>query len=184
MKCYCIKHPNKIQYKSFRLILDNRMCFYCQHEMQQKEGHPSWKGGLTLLYNNLRCVIEPWKFDSSDFYKGKCILTGNYNTVIHHLHKSFKSIIDECLNYYKIDLIYTPISNIDKDTLKSIEEMLLKLHYEYGFGVPLHKEIHKLFHKIYTTKNNTPEQFEEFKTRLKLGEFNLFLKENNLTLII
>jgi len=184
MKCYCINHPNKIQYKSFRMILDNRMCFYCQHEIQQKEGHPSWKGGLTLLYNDLRRIIEPWKFDSSNFYKGKCILTGSYETVIHHLYRSFKSIIDECLKYYNIDLNYSTVSALDKDKLFNIESMILNLHYKYGYGIPLHKEIHNLFHKLYTTKNNTPEQFEEFKTRLKQGEFNSFLEENNLKLII
>ena len=181
-KCYCIKHPNIIQHKCFKMILDNRMCFYCQHDMQKKEGHPSWKGGITVLYNHLRTVIEPWKYDSSNFYNNKCVLTSRYETVIHHLHKSFKSVVEESLNYYNIDLKYIPISNLSKDELYSIEAMALKLHYDYGFGIPLHKEIHKLFHKLYSNKNNTPKQFEEFKTRLRLGEFNDFLKENKLTL--
>jgi hypothetical protein len=181
-KCYCIKHPNIIQFKCFKMILDNRICFYCQHEIQQKEGHPSWKGGITVLYNYLRTVIEPWKYNSSNFYNNKCVLTGKYETVVHHLHKSFKSIVEESLEYYNIDLKYIPISDLSKDLLYLVEVMVMKLHYKYGFGIPLHKEIHRLFHKLYGTKNNTPEQFEEFKTRLRLGEFNYFLEENKLKL--
>ena len=145
-KCYCIKHPTIIQHKSFRMILDNRMCFYCQHDMQKKEGHPSWKGGITVLYNHLRTVIEPWKYDSSNFYNNKCVLTSRYETVIHHLHKSFKSVVEKSLNYYNIDLKYIPISDLSKEDLYSIKVMTLELHYKYDFGISLHKEMHNLFH--------------------------------------
>ena len=183
-KCYCIKHPDIIQYKCFRMILQNRICFYCQHEMQQNEGHPSWKGGTTLLYNYLRTIIEPWKYESSNYYNNKCILTNNYETVVHHLLRSFKSIVDEALDFYNIDLKYTPVSTFDNDTLYSIGEKVLQFHYVSGFGIPIHKKLHKLFHskELYGNRNNTPEQFEEFKTRLKSGEFNSFLQENKLTL--
>jgi len=49
--------------------------------------------------------------------------------------------------------------------------------------MPLEKRIHNFYHGIYGN-DNTHEQFEEFKVRLKLGEFNDFLKENNLKLVI
>jgi hypothetical protein len=39
-------------------------------------------------------------------------------------------------------------------------------------GIPLRNQVHILFHKIYGRKNNTLEQFLEFKRSWEKGEFN------------
>lgn len=40
-------------------------------------------------------------------------------------------------------------------------------------GITLSVKIHKLFHKLYKKKNNTKEQFEEFRKRFDSGEFTV-----------
>jgi len=47
-------------------------------------------------------------------------------------------------------------------------------------GVTILNDIHKLFHHHYGYGNNTKEQFEEFKIRYQLGEFNEYIKSNQL----
>lgn len=46
---------------------------------------------------------------------------------------------------------------------KGLKEKCLKLHYKYGLGVCLTEELHKEFHNIYGKRNNTLEQYMEFK---------------------
>ena len=68
------------------------------------------------------------------------------------------------------------------EEIKNIEELFYKYH-TIKIGVPILNSLHTFYHKIYGD-DNTPQQFKEFITRLRLGEFNNFLKENNLELNI
>lgn len=43
--------------------------------------------------------------------------------------------------------------------------------YDVNNGVVMLTSLHNLFHHLYTKRNNTREQFEEFKTRYKSGEW-------------
>jgi len=139
-----------------------------------KENSPKWKGGISTIQEYLRKRIENWKIDSLAFNNYKCNLTGRKdNLIIHHVY-SFSNIVFETLNELKID-IYDSINKYTEEQLKLIVNKCLELHYKYGFGVCLTKNIHDLFHKLYRKGSNTPEQFEEFTQRYYKGEFNNLL---------
>lgn len=180
----CKKHweigEQEVNLGHFYDRVDN--CKQCLLEHISAENSHRWKGGISPLQQYFRKKIESWKIDSMKSCNYKCVITGKSFNIIHHLY-SFTSIITEVL--YNLNLpIYKEINRYSDDELNYIEEECLKLHYKYPLGVCLTNEMHKLFHKVYGTGNNIPSQFEDFKNRLKSGEFDLFLKENNYSLII
>lgn len=145
-------------------------CRICSYDKFKGSNNPSWKGGLTPLYEHLRCILEQWKKDSMQNCNYKCVITGDEFDVIHHLY-GFNLILEETINNLNY-LIYQNIGDYTEEELKNIEQECLDLHYKYGLGVCLRKDIHIEFHQLYGKMNNTPEQFEEFK-RMKLKELSL-----------
>ena len=170
-----------IQYKTYANINKQKyLCRQCYIDDNKKENHYFWKGGISPLHNYLRDKIIQWKKDSMKECNYKCVITGIRFDDIHHLY-GFDLILNELLQELNLELKEI-ISNYNDEELILLENKCIELHNKYPLGVCLEKNIHKLFHKVYGGGSNTPEQFEEFKTRLKSGEFDLFLKENNLTL--
>jgi hypothetical protein len=100
-----------------------------------------------------------------------CVITGKPAKAVHHLYPFYK-IVDETIKELGFDKRKTVGEYSEKD-LNIISELFIKKHNSHGLGIPLTKNIHNLFHKLYTTNNNTPEQFEEFKGRIKSGEIIL-----------
>ncbi|MFC0903840.1 HNH endonuclease [Clostridium sp. MT-14] len=139
MKCICKKHKNIIQYKSFRMILNKRMCFYCQHELQRKEGHPSWKGGITPINESIRHSDEyiNWRrlvFERDNYTCQCCKNSLSNNLEAHHI-ENFS----------------------DHENLR----------FDINNGITLCKKCHNpnqkgSFHNIYGNYNNTEEQLKEY----------------------
>lgn len=179
----CPDHDFEIQTICYDSLRRGSGCKYCARERTSGENHHNWNGGTSKLATFLRYTsIIQWKKDSAKNCNYKCILTGKNFDVIHHLY-SFNNILKELLKEYKLSK-KDMILSLDNSLLKELSEKCLNLHYKYGLGVCLCKELHTLFHHLYGRGKTTPEQFEEFKIRLKCGEFNDFLKENRLTIII
>ncbi|HEY5588144.1 MAG TPA: hypothetical protein VIK86_04210 [Candidatus Paceibacterota bacterium] len=151
-------------------------CPVCYVKRESGENSYLWKGGITPLSHRLRGKIQQWRVDSFIKYNSKCDITkNNKECQIHHFH-NFSDILIETLETLFLP-IYQDISKYKETELKSIEELCLKLHYKYGLGVCLCKEEHKLFHIAYGIKNNTKEQYIEFKkSRLQLNNNLLTLK--------
>lgn len=142
----------------------------------------NWKGGITPIYSELRTQIKEWKDDSMKVCNYKCVLTGGEFDNIHHLHP-FRNIVDETFDICKLD-IKQKVEDYTSTEFESLVKTLNELHIKYGFGVCLCKPIHKLFHDTYGYTNNNELQFDEFKERLKNGEFDECLNKYNLKLVI
>jgi len=182
MKVMCNNnHIYEVSWDSFK---QGHRCPKCNFEKHRRSGGNNWKGGITPLYNYLRDKIGEWKYDSLKAYDFKCGITGIKikDLIVHHLY-AFNKILEELVSNLNI-VLYDNVSKYNTDILLNLEKGILQKHYDYGYGIPLLPSIHSLFHDLYGQGNNTPEQFEEFKTRLRLGEFDDFLKENNFKLII
>lgn len=180
----CNKHPEEgILETSYATIRDGIGCLKCVYENISGENHYYWKGGISPLCGYMRDKISQWKKDSLVSTNYCCDITGinSSKLVVHHLY-GYYLILTETLEELILP-IYKEINNYTDEQLKEIGIVLLEKHYKYGLGKPLLSIIHDLFHRIYS-KRSTSEQYEEFKVRLKFGEFNEFLKENNLKLVI
>lgn len=131
------------------------------------EDNPNWQGGITQLNFWLRNNLQDWKQKTIKHCNYKCVITGDVFDDIHHLH-SFNMIYKEALKICNLENV-TNVSELEDD-----QEFLTRfkeLHDSYGLGVCLRSDVHKLFHDIYGYSSNTPEQFNEFHNRYKLGEF-------------
>lgn len=58
------------------------------------------------------------------------------------------------------------------------------LHAMYGFGACINKAVHKLFHDEYGYTGFTPDDFLDFITRIKSGEFDGWFDEQGLQICI
>jgi len=176
IKCYCKNHPNIIQYLSYGNILITKFpCKYCYIDAYKGENHPHWKGGVSLLHDMLRDCILEWKNKSMEYYNYRCVVTGQYFDIVHHLY-NFNKIVDEVFN----DLGLEQLKNINDYTqqqINNIKYSLLIKHYDYGFGVPLCNSIHNLYHQLYGKYDNNENQFNEFINKYKNFEFDEFLDD-------
>lgn len=158
----CINHPNVIQHASHgNLSSTFQGCDCCRVE-----------NSFTGLNRYLRSCINQWKEDTEKSCEYKCILTGNLEYDIHHLY-SFNSIIKESLDILNIPIKQNPNDYQGEDLIK-IKEKVIELHSIKGLGICISNDLHVLFHSLYTKFNNTSEQFEEFKKRYFMGEFQQF----------
>lgn len=172
----CDIHPEmgkqKVSYEKFKLATDN--CRACWREARSAENSVHWKGGLSALSHKLRYHILPWVEDSKQVSNYKCTITDENGDVVHHPY-AFHLIVGETLDYFNIDynvLTDIKLKDIDVELMKKISAKCLELHYSYGLGIFLTNKAHNLFHDLYSREFNTPEQFQEFKLRYEMGEFN------------
>lgn len=148
MKYKCPKHPDKEQYITYGNLFAGQGCPMCSRENLRGENNHLWKGGVSELNNYLRQYLDSWKLKSFKKYDYTCFVTGQRGTnlEIHHV-KPFNIIRDNVLKGLNVPT-YQYIKDYDQQTLNKIVDMFLKEHDKH-LGIPLKKDIHKLFHNKY-----------------------------------
>lgn len=155
-------HRNKIKYSKFKsgrrcptcsggkigdldsnraLIIINRTINKSQsrgigHYIRTREDYKIWQGNCRKLFGDI------------------CIITGSRKIHYHHLNRPFYLIISEALSKIKLEEI------INEKMLNKFIKLFFKLHNRC-LGIPLSKEIHKEFHKLYGI-NGDLKNFVEF----------------------
>jgi hypothetical protein len=140
-------------------------------ENQKGSKGSNWQGGKTYLSKNIKPLMKEWKKESMKNCNYKCVITGKRFDDIHHLY-SFHLILEEAINELKLKYKST-IGEYSNEELIAITNKVKEIHKKYPLGVCLTKEIHDLFHKLYGIRNNTPEQFYEFKQKIESGEIQI-----------
>jgi len=110
-----------------------------------KEKHPNWKGGITLLWNRIRGLVEyqQWVkevFKQDNYICQICYKRGGKLNV-HHNTKSFSVILQEFLKEYNQ---FSPIE--DRETLVRLA-MKYQPFWDINNGITYCVECHKKFHK-------------------------------------
>lgn len=175
LKFICTDHKHYgeqiILNRSFRF--NTSPCRYCVKKKVSGENSPHWKGGISNLAEYLRGRINKWKFDSMKSDGFKCILTDlKESLVVHHI-TPFSKIVQETMSLIELP-VYENIGSYSEEDLENITNLCIDKHYEYGLGATLHSSIHDLFHEEYGLFYFDEDDFTEFTTRYKNGEFENF----------
>lgn len=130
------------------------------------EKHPNWKGGVSQVTKYLRRNLKEWKQKSLELNDFRCLISNKGGRlVVHHNNpdKPFHQIVKETFEVTGIE----PQRSIDQyttDQLKQLVNVCSALHFKYGLGVPLTKELHLEFHMTYGYTDWTSDDFEQFVT--------------------
>jgi len=124
--------------------------------------HHNWGGGNSEVKLYVRSYLKDWKERSLRENNYRCVISNDKkNLEVHHLIKPFYVIFQEALQLCNLP-IKTKIKDYLDNELDSLISTCLSLHFSYGLGVPITKELHKEFHSVYGS-DTTIENFEEFK---------------------
>ena len=112
------------------------------------------------IYVALRENIKDWKVKSMELCNYKCAFTGRKFDEVHHIFP-FNKIVDLSLKELELDL-KSNLGEYSEDDRIAIINKVKEKHAEYGLGICLSKEIHKLFHSKYSFVNFTVDDFKVF----------------------
>jgi hypothetical protein len=169
----CPCHPDKDTTMSLSNLIKGHECRFCAFDKLRGENSPSWNGGTSPLRRFFRDMIEEWRVESLIKFDRKCFITGekHRDLEVHHLFPFYK-VRDIVLSKLDINIENkTNRNDFTKEEQERLREELINKH-RYICGIPIKKDLHILFHKLYGGDVNYSD-LKEFKSRYKRGEFNL-----------
>lgn len=129
--------------------------------------------GYEGLSKFLRGHIQTWKSESMKKCNYQCVLTGSKDFEIHHMY-GFANILNETIEECNIEL--KDYHEYTQEELNDILEKFLNIHDRYPLGVCVRKDIHTLYHSIYSKCVNNEEQWNQFVIDFKNGVYDDRLK--------
>ena len=141
-----------------------------------------WKGGVNPVYLELRSEIKQWQQESMIFCNYHCVISNERFDNVHHL-VPFRDIVDEVFRDTGIE-IKDCVGDYHESDFEILKDELNKLHFKYGFGACLQKEIHMLFHNEYGYTKCTPYDFLDFVYRIDCGDYDKWFADNGIKVCI
>ncbi|MFJ7668262.1 hypothetical protein ACIQXI_14280 [Lysinibacillus sp. NPDC097195] len=136
----------------------------CLKKEHRAEKHSNWKEGVTPISKKFRRAIKPWIQASLENYDFKCFISGKGGKlVVHHSNEKhpFYKILEETFEVLGFE-IKPNIGDFTLQQIELLEKKCIELHFKYGLGVPLDKELHEEFHETYGFVSWTEEDFKIF----------------------
>lgn len=162
VKCQCDKgHICNIKIYDF---MRGIRCKQCYIDSIVKENNKAWTGGG--IPQNLRHVLSSrWRTECLIQAGYKCDISGSSeNLEVHHL-VNFKDLLELASQNTGIP-IYSSTSQYTLEERQLLTQELIALH-DPSLGVVLSRKYHILFHQLYGKEHNTPEQYIEFKEKIR-----------------
>lgn len=145
-------------------------CNECGINRTRGRNNYLWNGGLKSLAKHVRDNLSIWRQDTLKKYNYTCFVSSKTGALHVHHKNNFSVILRNTLNEIGLGLYDSYGEYTDKE-LELIINTIKKQHYDNDIGIPMHPEIHMLFHQIYGKKNNTMEQVIEFKKNYLDGKY-------------
>lgn len=125
--------------------------------------------GYEGLTKYLRGHLQTRKNESMKNCNYQCVLTGSKDFAIHHKY-GFANIVNETIEEYNIEI--KDYKDYTQEELEDILEKFQIVHSRYPLGVCVRKDIHLLYHSIYSKCVNTEDQWNQFVVDFKNGVYD------------
>ena len=143
LKYTCRLHAHHKNVISFSNFMQGQGCPLCANEYRSRVllgVRKQYKDGLTKINAYLRTSIRAWVIESFKKYGGKCCISGATADTVHHTYPFYK-IVKEAHANIGLKIKDTITEYLESEELTNLENECIRLHYVYGLGVPLTKQI-------------------------------------------